>query len=227
MSVSFWIGVWRMVLYCILLLYIIIYYILYYYTYTIISYIIIHILLYLILYSSPLLIYLLLYLPPPIPLIHSIRVGTYIRLFILYYSIPIFFSAILPILLIFLPIPSILSFLYLSPIHSIRVGTYITLFIFRGDSWDDILTPHVLSEWMVEVCRFYLCGELCSLLSVSIWRFELMFERLSDDWCWVAILSLQQFWPRMFYRSGWLRCVGLMSVGSCLIFMFDAGVYVG
>ena len=46
---------------------------------------------------------------------------------------------------------SSLSFLYLSPIHSIRVGTYITLFIFRGDSWDDNLTPHVLSEWMVEV----------------------------------------------------------------------------
>ena len=131
----------------------IVYYILYYYTYTIISYIIIHILLYLILYSSPLLIYLLLYLPPPIPLIHSIRVGTYIRLFILYYSIPIFFSAILPILLIFLLLFS-LPILYLSPIHSIRVGTYITLFIFRGDSWDDNLTPHVLSEWMVEVCRF-------------------------------------------------------------------------
>jgi hypothetical protein len=28
-----------------------------------------------------------------------------------------------------------------------------------------------------------------------------------------------QFWPRMFYRSGWLRCVGLKYVGnSCFMF---------
>ena len=32
--------------------------------------------------------------------------------------------------------------------------------------WFGILTPHVLSEWMVEVCRFevYLVGVLCSEL---------------------------------------------------------------
>ena len=93
------------------------------------------------------------FLPPLLFLVpfHSIRVDTYIRLFILYYSIPIFFSAILPILLIFLPIPSILSFLYLSPIHSIRVGTYITLFIF----WRFI--PIFISEYlsMVSYIRLY------------------------------------------------------------------------
>jgi hypothetical protein len=26
------------------------------------------------------------------------------------------------------------------------------------EGWDDILTPHVLSEWMVEVCRFEVRG---------------------------------------------------------------------
>ena len=114
---------------------IIIYYILYYYYIVYYSY-------YYILYSSsspsilPLPIYLSLFpslisqsifshlsisfphSPPPFLLIQSIRVGTYIRLFILYYSIPIFFSS---------------SFFLFHPnhlIHSIRVGTYITLFIF-------------------------------------------------------------------------------------------------
>ena len=38
--------------------------------------------------------------------------------------------------------------IYLS-IQSIRVGTSLRLFIFHKN-----LTPHVLSEWMVEVCRF-------------------------------------------------------------------------
>ena len=49
---------------------------------------------------------------------------------------------------------------------------------------------------------------------------ELCFE-WEDDW--------KIFWPRMFYRSGWLRCVGLISVvfvwaGVWLRFMFWADV---
>ena len=68
--------------------------------------------------------------PLPIPhLIQSIRVGTSLRLFILSSNNPS-------------------QTIYLS-IHSIRVGTYITLFIFQTPPK---LTPHVLSEWMVEVC---------------------------------------------------------------------------
>ena len=47
------------------------------------------------------------------------------------------------------PYSSITSIL----IQSIRVGSYITLFIFHPAS--DNSTPHVLSEWMVEVCRFH------------------------------------------------------------------------
>ena len=39
--------------------------------------------------------------------------------------------------------------IYLS-IQSIRVGTYLCLFILQSHL-QDILTPHVLSEWMVEV----------------------------------------------------------------------------
>jgi len=48
---------------------------------------------------------------------------------------------------IFLPI--LFSLIYLS-IHSILVGTYIYLFIFFP-IFNNNLTPHVLSEWMVEV----------------------------------------------------------------------------
>ena len=96
------------------------------------------------------------FLSPPNPNIQSIRVGTYIRLFILYYSIPsspLFFqsfsssfSSSLPLIsfsfsLPFLPYSSIPSLFPSHPslllpsfpillIHSIRVGTYIHLFIF-------------------------------------------------------------------------------------------------
>ena len=157
------------------ILYNIIYYIillLYYYILYILYYIVIHILyilyyyiLYYTLPSSPLsyLSYLSSILLPPLLslpfLSHSsssfphprILVATWIRLFILYYSIPIFFSAILPSFQSSFSSSSTPNPYHL--IHSIRVGTWIHLFIFRGDSWDDNLTPHVLSEWMVEVCH--------------------------------------------------------------------------
>jgi hypothetical protein len=32
------------------------------------------------------------------------------------------------------------------------------------------------------------------------------------------IILIQQFWPRMFYRSGWLRCVLVISIR--LVFEF-------
>ena len=59
------------------------------------------------------------------------------------------------------PNPSFFPYSFLPSntlIQSIRVGTYITLLIFYQSS--NYLTPHVLSEWMVEVCRFYKCGVL-------------------------------------------------------------------
>ena len=40
------------------------------------------------------------------------------------------------------------------PLPRILVGTYLCLFILQSHL-QDILTPHVLSEWMVEVCGEY------------------------------------------------------------------------
>ena len=102
----------------------------------------------LLLLSSPLLL-----LPLFLPNIHSIRVGTYIRLFIFYqYLILIPFRWGIHI---YLPSFTIILFpsssIFCSPfpnIHSIRVGSYLRLFIFQTHPK---LTPHVLSEWMVEV----------------------------------------------------------------------------
>ena len=86
---------------------------------------------------------------------HSIRVGSSIYLFILSLPIssPLLLFSYSPLLI---P-PPLLS---LSNIHSIRVGTSISLFMFLhpNPSSKNNLTPHVLSEWMVEVCGAYLCG---------------------------------------------------------------------
>ena len=74
---------------------------------------------------------------------------------ILYYTL---LSSVLPLLPLFPPFPPFLSqsssVLPSSNIHSIRVGTWICLFILQSHL-RDILTPHKLTEWMVEVCRFY------------------------------------------------------------------------
>ena len=64
---------------------------------------------------------------------------------IFYLSLLLFFSSSFP------PPP------YL--IQSIRVGIWIHLFIFNQYLINN-LTPHVLSEWMVEVCRFEVWGVL-------------------------------------------------------------------
>jgi hypothetical protein len=67
---------------------------------------------------------------PLLPNIHSILVGTYIYLFILFSSI----------LLSFILYLSVLGYTYL-----------------YSNPNQNNLTPHVLSEWMVEVCGAYLC----------------------------------------------------------------------
>jgi len=65
---------------------------------------------------------------------------------------------------------------YPSNIHSILVGTGIHLFIFNQYIYQDNLTPHVLSEWMVEVW----CGEvyrvcvLC-LIWCDVWYYILLY----------------------------------------------------
>ena len=80
---------------------------------------------------------------------------------------------LLSLLLIYLssfPLPSVYSPPNLSSIHpiqSIRVGIWISLFMFHKN-----LTPHVLSEWMVEVCRFEVCWN-------RVWMF--------DVWCYYIL----------------------------------------
>jgi len=129
--------------------------------YTIISYTLLYLIHYYILYytllfCSPLLYLLffcsIFFIPPlPLPNIHSILVGSYIYLFILFSFILFFLSHLSQSPLIYhlfhLPILFPIFILYLS------VLTYTYLYsrlIFSN------LTPHVLSEWMVEVCGKYL-----------------------------------------------------------------------
>ena len=90
---------------------------------------------------------------------------------ILYYTLPslLYSSPILSSI----PFPlfpcSLLSTYLDHLIHSIRVGTKIDLLIFPTPIFPK-LTPHVLSEWMVEVCGPYLCG---------VGRYRYQVERLT------------------------------------------------
>ena len=111
-----------------------------------------------------------------------------IRCYIVYYILYIIYYTIIHILLLYIllyillysPFPSLLFFQYSSSIfpsfnpflsssspfsHSFKV--YVSVFIVgylyllppnHLLSLPDNLTPHVLSEWMVEVCRFEVCG---------------------------------------------------------------------
>jgi hypothetical protein len=69
--------------------------------------------------------------------------------------------------------------LFLSNIHSIRVDGSLGLFIFNPPP--PKLTPHVLSEWMVEVCagdkyrNRYLGCVFCVWACVSYWRRVLLY----------------------------------------------------
>jgi hypothetical protein len=231
----------------------------------IILYIIIHIFLpfpssqYSIFYSNP-------------PLIHSILVGTYIRLFIfpirprtfyrsgwlrcdvfmfrgwggvcviilyiiihillLYYytytiiyyiillyinyyyisSSHLFYSSSLPIYLLFLlpsSSPNLSSVLLpsssnLPNIHSILVGTYIYLFIFFP-----IYLLFFPNLSLILISSIYLLLSFILYLSVLTYTYLYSFHFNT---------LIQQFLPRTFYRSGWLRCVGFMSVRCQVVF---------
>ena len=150
-SVVFWFRAGVMCLTLGVILYIIIIY-----------YIIIHILLYTIIYYTLLLLYIISYtilfsssdLFLSFPTLLSLPFQSSSDLFLSSSSSP---------LLLFLPFPIFLSssvlFSHSShssslsplPIPGIPVGTYLCLFILQSHL-QDILTPHVLSEWMVEVC---------------------------------------------------------------------------
>ena len=182
--------------------YYILYYILLYLTH-------IFILLYLILYSSlfwsplfsspssslPVLSPSLSSLPP------SIFLWSTFLLFLLFHSLylpflPSFSSSSLPsplpnpyssILSSFFPsFPSHLSSSYLLPFSSSNTLSssndwccWVMLWMRR---WlEDILTPHVLSEWMVEVCRFDKCGVRLSWCLVEVYVLS---------WCWRVVFML-------------------------------------
>ena len=152
----------------IILLYIIIYYILYYILYIhiyIIYYILLllYYILYLILYSSLPLIYLLSFSLLSSFLFSSISHSSLISnlslLLISSSSLP-FYSFPTPLPFLFRSIPPIIpSF----PIPILSFKVYVSAFGYPYLCSFDLfssnnLTPHVLSEWMVEVCRFEVCG---------------------------------------------------------------------
>jgi hypothetical protein len=136
-------------------------------------------------------------------LIHSILVGTYIYLFIFQTHLPLqsISSSSIPLLPIFPSLlynPSQYSFLSHPNIHSILVGTWIHIFIFFHLP-PKYLTPHVLSEWMVEVCGAYLCG-----VYVSCWWMLLVFRsdckvfgcissKSEQNWCFELVDGVFSF----------------------------------
>ena len=117
-----------------------------------------YIIYYIIIYYTIILYYYILYI---------IYYILYIYLFILFLW-SIFFYSSLPISTIPLPFPSPLQsssdlflsfptllFLSIPNIQSIRVGIWISLFILSSNNLPKVLTPHKLTEWMVEVW----CGD--------------------------------------------------------------------
>ena len=143
-------------------------YIIYYYTYIILLYIILYIILYLISYTLP---PLLIYSSFPFPSIFLLFLS-----FLSSFLIPIFpspphphppsfssFSSpipptlppLIPLLQIYLPLQSSISFsIFLLSSNQYVSGLTYTYLYSINISFQS-LTPHVLSEWMVEVCRFY------------------------------------------------------------------------
>ena len=125
-------------------MYIILLYIVYY-----IKLYIIHILLYYILYYTYYILYYILYYYIILIII------LYSSLLLIYHSLPLLLSSSSPSPSIYL--------LFSSFIQSIRVGPcrWLVILIYIPDSSSfNNSTPHVLSEWMVEVCRFEYLGIL-------------------------------------------------------------------
>ena len=87
-------------------------------------------------------------------------------------------SILLPILLLFhpslIPILSSSSIFLISHPHSFYTCRSFLMFIYVP-SVSDNLTPHVLSEWMVEVCRFEVCVCVSCCCSVSCWCYILYY----------------------------------------------------
>ena len=100
---------------------------------------------------------------------------TYTYTIIIYYYL-ILYSSYSSDLLLFLSFSPIL-FLFQSS-HSFYTCRYLHILIYIPDSSKNNLTPHVLSEWMVEVCRFDKCG-VRVLAGVSV----------SQVWSWLGITS--------------------------------------
>jgi len=57
-----------------------------------------------------------------------------------------------------------------------------------------VLTPHVLSEWMVEVCGKYLCGVV-----LFVWCFRFRFRGGVDVWSYIVLLYLIYYYYYILY----------------------------
>ena len=87
-------------------------------------------------------------------------------------------------------------------LQSIRVGSYTYLFIFQSS------IPQTSCLSILKGIHIY----LLFILYVSV---------LTYGYLYLLIYSHRTIWPRMFYRSGWLRCDVVKCIG-----LFWAGVYV-
>ena len=139
----------------------IIYYIIILHYYIILLYIILLLLLYIILYSSifpPLLLFFSSPISPSVPLYNPFPSFLYLPPLP---SLPLFLPNLSPSSSFPSNLLPILSSSSPILIQSIRVGVYCwvlispLLILFPCLSFTGILTPHKLTEWMVEVCRFY------------------------------------------------------------------------
>jgi hypothetical protein len=123
--------------------------------------------------------------------------------YIIYYIILFLFLPLLfPSSLLFSSPNHLLLSLPFSPsscsdpnIHSILVGTYIYLFILFYTLLLFIFHTHLL--WSILPIPIF-------ILYLSVLTYTYLYSRL--------ISSFQQFWPRTFYRSGWLRCVVVICI---------------
>ena len=136
----------------------------------------------------------------------------YYILYILSYTI-LFSSSDLPSL----PIPLFLISSPIPNIHSIRVGTYIYLFIsytilFHLLIYHSFLLLPFFLLLKSSPLQIYLPSPNHPSLPSHPSHSKYTCRHLNPL---IYILNTnQEFWPRMFYRSGWLRCVGFICVVS-------------
>jgi hypothetical protein len=118
------------------------------------------------------------------------HIHIHILLYIIYYTLLLFYS---------FPFPSI----FCSPPHS-----------FQSSSSSN---PHPFpSQYSFYTCRYF--DRFIYILSISSFNTSRQSSSSPISYTHLffsSLVYLSQNWPRMFYRSGWLRCVGFNSWESC------------